>query len=379
MKNRLSALKSGLAEHLFQLMGPQFDQKIVVFESDDWGMIRMASKTAYDSFLQLGYEVDRCPYNKNDALEKPSDLETLFDALDSVRDANGNPAKFTINNIVGNPDFDAILASDFQQYYWEPFTRTLERQSSEKSVMALYKEGIGNGLIKPQFHGREHIGYERWLQALRAGSKKLRLAFQYEMYTVHEKGTPSCNKDFLNAFVPESPQNEPINIRIKEGLKTFEDIWGFRSTTIIAPCYTWNSQIEPCLQESGIHLIQGGRVQLVPTENNGQIFIKKYHYCGQKNKIGQHYLIRNVHFEPVESPQTDHVDSAMRQLNIAFKYKKPAIIGSHRVNYIGSIHPENQVSNIRQLKTLLKRIVQTWPDVMFLTSDELAKLKEFQN
>ncbi|MDX2281770.1 MAG: hypothetical protein NW218_19425 [Saprospiraceae bacterium] len=378
MRNKLSALKSGLAEHLFQLFGPRMDQKIVIFESDDWGMIRMASRVAYDAFLKLGYEVDACPYNKNDGLETAHDLEIILDTLDSVRDADGKAAKFTINNIVGNPDFEAIRASDFQQYHWEPFTKTFNRLSSGENVMALYKEGIEKGLIQPQFHGREHIGCERWLRALRANSKKHMLAFDYEMYTVHDKGVPGCNKDFLNAFVPENPQSETIEMRIKDGLKTFEDIWGFKSASIIAPCYTWSPQIEPCLWESGVRLIQGGRVQLIPSVK-GESFGKKYHYCGQRNNVGQYYLIRNVHFEPVESPDTDHVDAAMRQLKIAFQHKKPAIIGSHRVNYIGSIHPENQENNIRQLKILLKRIVKAWPDVLFLTSDELLKRKEFQH
>ncbi|CAF3700014.1 unnamed protein product, partial [Rotaria sp. Silwood1] len=136
-----------------------------VFESDDWGTIRMPSKETQEKLLKLGVnadknyynnndslesnedmealfevlskykdkngskglEVDKCPYNSNDALESNDDMTQLFETLDSVKDKNGNPAILTANNIVANPDFEKIKADNFQKYHYELFTDTLKK------------------------------------------------------------------------------------------------------------------------------------------------------------------------------------------------------------------------------------------------------------
>ena len=54
--------------------------------------------------------------------------------------------------------------------------------------------------------------------------------------------------------------------------------------------------------------------------------------------------------------------------------EKPAIISSHRVNYIGSLEPSNRSHGLHQLKKLLKQIVNKWNDVEFMTSAELGEL-----
>lgn len=375
MKFNLSGLKSSFLEHAIQIPGWHTGQKLLVIESDDWGMIRMASKEAFYDFLTKGYQVNKCVYSSNDSLENNEDLECLYDVLDSVRDRDNRPAKFTINNIVANPNFTAIRSSGMQNYVWERFTDTLKKHPDSNRVMDLYYEGIEKGFIQPQFHGREHLGIGRWMQALKNQSEKHLLAFDHEMYAVHEKGSLSCNNEYLNAFVDEGSEYEPISNRIAEGLDIFESIWGFRSQSLIAPCYTWNSEIESDLFNAGIRYIQGARVQIIPflnTEKRG----KRYRYCGEQNHLGQRYLIRNVHFEPVESPVRDHVNEAMAQIDLAFRYRKPAIIGSHRVNYIGSINPENRENGCKQLRTLLHKVVVKWPDVRFISSDELGLLMD---
>jgi hypothetical protein len=64
----------------------------------------------------------------------------------------------------------------------------------------------------------------------------------------------------------------------------------------------------------------------------------------------------------------------MKEIEVSFKYKKPAIISSHRVNFIGSIQPDNRDKNLKLLSDLLKQIVIKYPDVEFMSSDELLML-----
>jgi hypothetical protein len=132
--------------------------------------------------------------------------------------------------------------------------------------------------------------------------------------------------------------------------------------------------LEKILQENGIKYIQGSNVQLVPVDDSTYKIRKKYHYMGQKNKFNQHYLVRNCLFEPTQSNNPQVVSQILKDIKLAFSHKKPAIIGTHRVNYIGSLNPKNRDNNLRLLQQLLNEIVKKWPDVEFISSDQLGKL-----
>jgi len=372
--------KKGVSNNLLNIPGWRTKRRIVVIESDDWGTIRMASKKSYDFFLKNRLPVDKCAYNTNDALECNEDLEQLFEALSSVSDLNNNPAVITANNIVANPDFEKIKASDFQGYFFEPFTETLKRYPEHDNVADLYKTGIENKLFMPQFHGREHVNIARWLKSLQEGEKPTHLAFEQSMFSVHTQGKTGGANEFMDALDADSA--EELNAKkvvISEGLELFKTIWGFASKSFIAPCYTWSSVLEPVLSRNGIKYIQGIVIQSEPTTAEGFHYKKKYHYQGQQNKEGQHYLIRNAFFEPSTNPTFDWVGDCLHRIEIAFRWHKPAIISAHRVNFVGFLNPQNRSENLMLLIRLLKKIKQRWPDVEFLSSDQLGDLIEKNN
>jgi hypothetical protein len=64
----------------------------------------------------------------------------------------------------------------------------------------------------------------------------------------------------------------------------------------------------------------------------------------------------------------------LKEISIAFKWNKPAVISTHRVNYIGALYKENRENGLRKLSTLLKQIVRIWPDAEFITSAELGEI-----
>ena len=120
--------------HFINIPGWKTERKIVVFESDDWGMQRMPSKKAYENLLAKGYPVDKSIYNQFDTLESNEDIEALMDVLSSVKDMNNNPAIFTLNNILTNPDFRKILSSKYEEYHYELFTETLNKSKHSEKV-----------------------------------------------------------------------------------------------------------------------------------------------------------------------------------------------------------------------------------------------------
>jgi hypothetical protein len=128
----------------------------------------MSSNEAYNDLLSKGYPLEDCPYNTNDALESNDDLIALFEVLRSVKASDGKPAILTANNIVANPNFELIKKSGFQDYHYEPFTETLKKYPKHDKVMSHYFSGIEEGLILPQFHGRENLNVQVCMRHLKA-------------------------------------------------------------------------------------------------------------------------------------------------------------------------------------------------------------------
>jgi hypothetical protein len=361
-----------LKQYLVNSIGWRSKAKIIVFESDDWGMIRTNSREAYRGLINKNYPLTDCVYSTNDALERKKDVEGLVEVLNSHSVAYGQQPIFTLNNVVANPDFDKIRANNFQEYFREPFTETFLKYPQTEGIMSTYTEAFENKWIKPQYHATEHLNVNRWMKALNNGNTAVRDAFEFEMCGVYSGQPSNCRREFLDAFgAHHSEEYVDVASIITTGLDLFKSIWGFASHSFIAPCYIWPASIEAQLADLGIKYLQGTRVQIVPTDNQ-QGYTKKYHYLGQKSGYGQSYLVRNAFFEPTSDPNKDWVDSCLADIKMAFKFNKPAIISSHRINYIGRLRESNRDTGLRLLHLLLNEIHKHWPEVEYLTSDELG-------
>ena len=60
--------------------------------------------------------------------------------------------------------------------------------------------------------------------------------------------------------------------------------------------------------------------------------------------------------------------------NRIFRWHKPVILSTHRLNYIGNLDEKNRTNSLHLLKALLDRITRKYPDIEFMTSDELGGL-----
>jgi len=363
----LTAIRSRLGAARANWRGRSVKGRVVVIESDDWGAIRTPSKSALDSMRGRGLVSENSIYC-NDALETSDDLERLYEVLSSFRGADDRPAVLTANTIVANADFDAIEASEFERYVFEPTTVTCARSPATRGVPDLWRKGMADGVYRPQFHGREHLHHRRWLARLRAGDEVARFCFSLG-------STSSGQGDYSFMEALDWDAAEEVRMQADElvnGLALFREIFGYSSSTFIAPCYTWDPALEANLSEHGIEWIQGVRVQRRPTGQEGGYTVIR-HFFGQRNLHGQRYNVRNVHFEPVMTPNVDIVDRALAQIAIAFAFRRPAVINTHRVNYIGSISPKNADRGLRALKALLEGITRRWPDVTFISTDRLSE------
>ncbi|RGV32175.1 hypothetical protein DWW18_14910 [Butyricimonas virosa] len=364
-----------LLKNLAQIPGWHTNRHIVVIESDDWGSIRMPSLEVREMLKDEGYTIDNCKFSSYDSLASSDDLSCLFDILTSVKDINGNYAILTADSVVANPDFQKIKESGYQQYYYEPFTETLKRYPvSHQNSFELWKEGLTSGIFIPQLHGREHLNVVRWMNALQAGDEVTLHAFGQRHFGLSKLASDKLKVRYMDSFGNASADTIAIEDKvIREATDLFEKLFGFKSTSFIAPCYIWRESVEKTLSECGVKYLQGLSLQQIPVADNPPSVKTKYHYLGQKNKYGQRYLIRNAFFEPYKDNTTDKwVDECLNRIRIAFRWHKPAIISSHRINFIGAIAPTFRDRNLKLFKSLLSEIIKYWPDVEFMSSNQLG-------
>lgn len=370
--NILKRVKSNILSHRANYKGEKTNSKFLIIESDDWGSIRTPSSETLYKFENQGIDLSQSVY-KYDALASNTDLDELFNLLVDFKDSHGTCAKITANTIVANPDFIKIRESDFKEYHYETFTNTLAKYPAHDKAFSIWLEAMDKGIFIPQFHGREHLNINRWLKRLQSGDELTRYCFDNE-------STYSGEDDysFMEAYDWDD-KNDIINQReiINDGLNLFQNLFGYSSASFIAPCYNWDPAIEATLAKSGVKILQGKRNQLIPTGTFEQ-YVPKRHFYGETNSYGTRYNIRNCFFEPSLKPSKDWVDSCLAQIRNAFSWNKPAVICSHRINYIGYIKPANRDRGLKDLKKLLTKVLQRWPEVEFISTNELLAKQEWQ-
>lgn len=369
MKSFLNKTK----KHILNLPGKSLDRKLVVFESDDWGSERTPSREALSYLNSTGLDIYSNPFNYLDSLESVDDLSALFEVLIKFSDQKGNHPVITANSVTANPNFKEIKLSGFNNYRYETSSETYNRKKLCEKSFSLIKEGMSSGLYHPQFHGREHLNIRQWLSALQSGDEILLKAFDRGIYSIDIESAQTKRKNFTAAFDGYLIDDlaEFSNI-VQDGTKLFKAIYGFSSKSFIAPCYIWHPSLNKILKNNGIDYLQGLPVQLSP--RNGDDYRRIYHFQGQRNKFGQKYFIRNAFFEPSLNPEFNYIKDVIKRLEIIFHRNKPAIIGTHRVNFIGSLDEKNRSNNLEQFSLLLKTMLDLWPDLEFTTTDKLGDL-----
>ena len=369
---------SKIGKVYINLRGFHTNRKIIIFESDDWGSIRMPNSGIYNKLVTKIPRIKEDRFSKYDSIASVHDLELLFELLLNFKDKNGNNPIITANTIVANPDFKKIVDNNFEKYEFETFDNTIKKLPDGKKILSLWSKGINEKIFMPQLHGREHLNVPFWLNEIKSGNYDLLEAFNEGCFGIPFSPTISSKRNNVMAALDclgLDGEKKFQTRSIIEASKIFENYFGFKSISFIAPAYIWDSHIEKVLKEVNIKILQGLPFQYIPNKNNTK-YDRKLHYIGEKNKFDQYYITRNAFFEPLASKKIDSVDLALSKIEYAFKFNKPAIIGTHRINFIGSLIEENRDQNLLNFKLLIKTILKKWPDVEFLSTDKLINLLE---
>lgn len=361
-------LKS-IKDYIINFQGFKTKRKLIAFLVDDYGTIRISSSEALNELSQLDHKITANRFNKFDAIASKEDLEALFEVLESVKDKNGHSAVFTPMTVVANPAFEAIEKDQFKNYHYENFYQTLARRTDGEAIKALWEKGISKGIFVPEFHGREHLNVRFWMEFLNKKDKNVQAAFKLQSIGINPQN--NNDKGYMAAFdLKESNHLVDLNKIANDGLAIFEDLFGYRSVLFTPSALIHHDDMHTKLKEDGIKFIDMARSRTEPTFQGGKK--KRFHYLGQTNNLGQKYITRNVMFEPNKDDK-NAVKRALNEIEIAFKYNKPAIVSSHRVNFVGDKSIANRENGLKDLKDLLTAIVKKWPDVEFVAIRDLFK------
>ena len=372
-------MKQLILNHLKNIRGWRTRRRLVVMDVDDYGNVRLASAEARDALVSAGLKVGDAatnPFDRYDSLETREDLEALFEVLASVTDSSGRPAIFTVYALSANPDFARIIRDmDGYHHEWLPdtFARLASTQpTAYQGAWELWQEGMARGFIRPQFHGREHL--HLGLFGRKMGRHDPTLMANLHACSMAALGGDSNMPDvgFTHAFgLISASELESQRAILADGLEAFERIFGFRSITFTPPAQQLHPALYSFVEQQGVLGIDK-ELRCIRALGDG-VTRREINHLGRQRGQGHMTIVRNVLFEPGEDRGYNPVDHALAQVAAAFYWHKPAIISSHRVNYCGHIDPEHRRKGLDALRRLLAEIIRRWPDVEFVSADQLVR------
>jgi hypothetical protein len=365
-----------LVDHLKNIKGWSSRRKLIILSIDDYCNVRLDSK-ASRKVMAYGLIKSTSRFDCYDALETREDLEMLYDVLSSVKSGNSQFAVFTPFVVCANLDFVKMKGEDYKGYQLEELPESFNKMSvyypkAYQGTWSLWKEGVRSGLMQPEFHGREHFNLKFFVRLLKERNHELMIAIEHRSLAClpgHDAPPGGWTASF--GFWDIDEDTKEFSEIIRSGLACFREVFGYDATVFTAPAQQFPVSMEKDLAGFGLKAFDRPFYQA--RHLGGGKFRRQITFTGYDKAKDLVYLVRNVVFEPTSS-NIDHVAKAMQQIEAAFRWNRPAIISSHRVNFCGHIDPANRAKGLGDLRELLKKIVEKWPDVEFMSAGELSDL-----
>ena len=313
----------------------------------------MPNKETFDFLKAKRFSVDKNNFTKFDTYGSPSDLNELFTVLESVKDFKGNSAKLSPFICLTNPDFKRIKSSDYNNYFYETFDVTLNRIFGPE-ILETWKNGLEKNLFLPEFHGREHFNIPLLLEMLKSNKEAFREAFNEGVVHV-----PLNSIGLLNDLAPAyyyRNEGELVYFKdaLKEGIGLFKQKINKEPLAFTPPDGIFNQQLEEAFLKTPIRGLVVNRKRLEP-QVDGKINKRNYLYkFGKNNNYGQVYYRRNVKFEPIQESYL--FENVLSGIDAAFRWGKPAVLSSHRINYVSGLDSHHQKFTLKELERLLKKL-----------------------
>jgi|GEM_PF-542270 len=363
----IKKIKRSLIENIKNIPGWSTKRKIVAFISDDWGDLRIHSEADFKKLVSNGIPVDKHPRTRFETLANYEDLELLFNVLRSVKDRQGRSAVLSPLTIMANPDFIKIEANDFREYHYNLFTDTLKEYENGEDTISKWRQGIDEKIFLPELHGREHINVPLWMRKLQSGDERYRISFNHR-YVYNSDS--ELETSIVAAY---NFQNEDdfryIDDALCDGIQQFESVFGYRPSVFNPPNAIFHPRFYPTLKGEGIDNIDTRHYRMEPDGKGG--LVKSRYRFGEVSQERIVHFISNCAFEPIKDNPTV-VEDTLSQVASAFRWNKPALINTHRINYVKGRGGKHRERCLDALSALLNKITETWPDVEFMGIGEFC-------
>lgn len=364
--------KRNLLRHLSNVIGWSTSRKIVVIESDDWGSERFPDAATIENFKRAGYPINNCGFSSFDTLETNEDIECFLNLLDKVRNKFGKVVKVTLLCNTANPYISEIDISSLEGYKSLALKDRIVGDKLRENIILLQKKGRKLGFFDMQYHGREHIYPRRWMRDLIDGNKDTLYAFQHGVWGISPSYVKSIKRKYRSSYDLDIPEDlNEHESSLLQGLEEFQRAFEYNASYFVAPNGPFHKSLEFVLKQNDLKYIGYQKLHDMPLGYGKSR--RNIHWLGKRQKSGMYTITRNVIFEPL-STIAGNVNLALQDIESAFLFNKPAVISTHRANYVGNISENNRINGLKKLEQLIEGIITRWPEVIFLTSVQLGEV-----
>jgi len=316
---------------------PVLKHPVLIIESDDWGA---------------------------GPPEQADRLERIANVLSSHADRLGQKPVMTLGLVLGVADGPRILADGLRHYY----CKSLDHPEFG-STLAAIRRGAESGVFTLQLHGGEHYWPPALLVAARNASS-VRAWLSSTGVPRTEMLPAALQSRWIDATELPSKPLSPDEIRAAVLGETaqFRNVFGRVPIVAVPPTFIWNDVVETSWAEAGIQFVVTPGRRYEARDSDGEPAAAAGPIAnGDRGAGGIMYLTRDDYFEPARGHQAER---ALASLARKTRAGRPTLLEMHRANYLGDAKVADAA--IKELDRLLALALKGFPDVQFLSTEELA-------
>jgi len=316
---------------------PMLKRPVLIVESDDWGA---------------------------GPPEQAERLDGIATVLGSHADRDGRKAVMTLGLVLGVADGANILANGLRHY-----CRKSLNHGEFAPVLATIRRGAESGVFALQLHGAEHYWPPALLAGARGDPQLARWLAGPGIPSTEALPAPLQSRWVDASELPSKPlPADVIRAAALAEVADFRTIFGTEPAVAVPPTFVWNDAVEAAWAEAGVQfVVTPGRRYEARAEDGNPSAAGPAVLNGGKGAAGITYVVRDDYFEPSRGHKAER---ALDALAAKTRAGRPTLLETHRANFLGDGATADAA--IRELERLFALTLRAFPDVAFLSTEELA-------
>jgi hypothetical protein len=337
---------------------------IIAFDCDDWGVSATKNQGVLLAAERDGFCVKGDPSIELDTIESYEDIRDLSEMIGRHSDSEGNHPTMTLNFMMFNPDFEAMLHNNFASYCSTPFYKAYGDNDSQKKIISLFLEKKKTDIFDFQLHGAEHMNVPVFMRQARAGDKYVTSSSKYGLISFSGNYYRGVHHLFDELGSLKKKDIDFSISRLEEARSLFKSVFGFYPIAFTPACGVICSGFFAWLKLSGFQYIKTSPIDWRP---DGSLFVR--HINISKKRSGLNVICRPVSFEP--SIRKDEGQRTFNCIKECFEMKQPCVVSTHRVDFVSGIKNSVKQEGLRQFDFLLSKLEKEYPDIEFKSTNDL--------